>query len=142
MTKNRDTYGQTPIGQHKRPREKFEHENDVNVEMDHVPAYQTPKRQRRIPLAMPLGLSYQDFASLELDPLTVAVDMAQTSRDAEDEDVWTADDDRILIETVLEKLKPSKFQWNECARSLGKDSDSLNSRWRILVRDGNVGLRS
>lgn len=54
---------------------------------------------------------------------------------------WTPDDDRLLVSTVLEKLKLSKREWNDCARRLGKDQDSLGRRWKMLVVEGNVGLR-
>jgi hypothetical protein len=54
---------------------------------------------------------------------------------------WTIDDDRVLVETVLEKLQLSKRAWNDCARKLGKDKDSLGRRWRLLVDEGEVGLK-
>jgi predicted transcriptional regulator len=54
---------------------------------------------------------------------------------------WTIDDDRVLVETVLAKLQLSKRTWNDCARRLGKDKDSLGRRWRLLVDEGNVGLK-
>jgi hypothetical protein len=54
---------------------------------------------------------------------------------------WTSDDDRRLVELVLEKLKLSKRDWNECARKMGKDNDSVGRRWKALVGEGNVGLR-
>ena len=58
------------------------------------------------------------------------------------EDVeWNWDDDRMLVEIVLEKLKLSRRDWNDCARRLGKERDSLEKRWSLLVGEGNVGLR-
>jgi hypothetical protein len=54
---------------------------------------------------------------------------------------WTAEDDQKLVEIVLEKLKLSKRDWEECARRIGKDNDSVGKRWRALVGEGNVGLR-
>lgn len=55
--------------------------------------------------------------------------------------IWSVDDDRVLVETVLEKLQLSKRAWNDCARKLGKDKDSLGRRWRMLVDEGEVGLK-
>ena len=54
---------------------------------------------------------------------------------------WTSEDDRRLVELVLEKLKLSKRDWNDCARRMGKDHDSVGRRWKALVGEGNVGLR-
>ena len=31
--------------------------------------------------------------------------------------------------------------WDECARRLGKGKDSIGERWKLLVGDGEVGLR-
>lgn len=59
----------------------------------------------------------------------------------EDDPAWTLDDDRILVEAVLEKLQLSKRAWNDCARRLGKDKDSIGRRWKLLVDEGEVGLR-
>ncbi len=115
--------------------------------------YVTPKRHRKAPLNMPLGLSADDFNALE-DPethnerhLVVSLpELAHTessSFSSSDDDTtdWTPNDDRLLVETVLEKLKLTKREWNDCARRLGKDKDSLGRRWKMLVVEGNVGLR-
>lgn len=137
------------------------------------PRVRTPKRRRRVPLAMPLGLSADDFRALEtpleeseaeLEPNENYVDLdmppihspprhrscsngegdgdsAYGSSPSIEDVEWTIDDDRLLVETVLEKLKLSKHDWNDCARRLGKDRDSLGKRWTLLVGEGNVGLR-
>jgi hypothetical protein len=116
--------------------------------------YVTPKRHRRAPLLLPLGLSADDFDALE-DPsvdhveqvsLPPAEPQADDSNSHESWTLdefgkWTAADDRLLVETVLEKLKLSKREWNDCARRLGKDKDTLGKRWKMLVGEGNVGLR-
>lgn len=67
----------------------------------------------------------------------------QTSQDSQPEDLscWSPEDDRRLIEAVLSKLNLSSRDWNDCARQLGKDRDSLGRRWKMLVGEGNVGLR-
>ncbi|KIW75772.1 hypothetical protein Z517_10515 [Fonsecaea pedrosoi CBS 271.37] len=116
----------------------------------------TPKRRRKVPLSMPMGLSADDFRALETPEDEVELDMptisphnhvpsdqdsAYGSSPSVDDADWTEDDDRMLVETVLEKLKLSKRDWNDCARKLGKDRDSLGRRWSLLVGEGNVGLR-
>jgi hypothetical protein len=54
---------------------------------------------------------------------------------------WTDEDDRQLVEMVLGKLKLSKTDWEECARTLGKgDSKSVGKRWENLL--GNIALRN
>ena len=118
--------------------------------------YVTPKRYRRAPLLMPLGLSAEDFDGLAADdsradrdeqvslptPGPQAGDSASHEPWTLDEfGNWTAADDRLLVETVLEKLKLSKREWNDCARRLGKDKDTLGKRWKMLVVEGDVGLR-
>ncbi|KIW27057.1 uncharacterized protein PV07_06837 [Cladophialophora immunda] len=116
----------------------------------------TPKRRRKVPLSMPMGLSADDFRALETPADEVELDMpmisphnhipsdqdsAYGSSPSVDDAEWTEDDDRMLVETVLEKLRLSKRDWNDCARKLGKDRDSLGRRWSLLVGEGNVGLR-
>jgi len=54
---------------------------------------------------------------------------------------WSENDDRLLVETVLSKLNLSSSEWNDCAVRLGKDKDSLGRRWKLLLGEGNVGLR-
>jgi hypothetical protein len=107
---------------------------------------------------MPLGLCAADFRSLD-DPEPPALDVVQldmplspsrkspspplipkTSTQSIDTS-WTPADDRALVSTVLEKLRLSRYEWNDCARILGKDKDTLGRRWRMLVGDGDVGLR-
>lgn len=117
----------------------------------------TPKRRRRIPLSMPLGLSAEDFralerpaedADVELDMPIISPHSIPSDQDSAygasptlEEVEWTIEDDQALVETVLEKLRLSKREWNDCARQIGKDKDSLGRRWSLLVSEGNVGLR-
>jgi hypothetical protein len=54
---------------------------------------------------------------------------------------WSEEDDRQLVELVLEKLRLSRRAWNECARQLGADQRSLGMRWKFLVDEGQVGLK-
>ncbi|ETI23413.1 hypothetical protein G647_05215 [Cladophialophora carrionii CBS 160.54] len=145
-------------GANKRRRSEFEDvSSDIVMEdCQRTPEpVRTPKRRRRVPLSMPLGLSADDFRALETPAEEVELDMPTTSPHTRhsDEDsaygsspspddvAWTEADDRVLVETVLEKLKLSKRDWNDCAKILGKDRDSLERRWTLLVGEGNVGLR-
>lgn len=64
-----------------------------------------------------------------------------TTSNPDDQTDWTVDDDQRLIELVLEKLNLSRRDWDECARLMGKDQDSVGRRWKALVGEGNVGLR-
>lgn len=54
---------------------------------------------------------------------------------------WTLEDDRRLVELVLDSLGPSRRDWEACARRLGRDGAAVGRRWRDLVAGGCVGLR-
>ena len=86
-----------------------------------------------IPLAMPMGLSTDDFVALS-PPLTPPSDLDPHVR-------WSPSEDNALVQLVLEKMKLSTRQWNDCARTLGRDRNSLGARWKVLVHEGEVGLR-
>ncbi|KAH8702391.1 hypothetical protein BGW36DRAFT_372776 [Talaromyces proteolyticus] len=117
--------------------------------------FSTPKRQKRFPYNMPLGLGIADFESLDGGnprniPFRVAPqddealpDVVLPSIEIEDTEktAWTAEDDQKLVSVVLEKLKLSQREWEECAQRLGKDNASVGKRWQALVGEGNVGLR-
>jgi hypothetical protein len=68
------------------------------------------------------------------------VDGEQADGDAGSES-WTAEDDRILVELVLDKLKLTKTEWQDCARSLGRDRHSVGKRWKSLMANGDVGVK-
>ena len=104
----------------------------------------TPKRRRLAPPSIPFGLDRQDFYSLS-SPSTCLPQSSDIS-EAEDEenareDLWETSEDALLVDLVLDKLKLTKRDWNECARALGQDGRSLGERWRTLVDKGRVGLR-
>lgn len=103
----------------------------------------TPKRARIAPEVIPLGLGRSDFHSLhnnsELEGDGVKVEEVEVEADGEE---WSTEEDRILVELILEKLKLTKNDWQDCARSLGKDSSSLGRRWKSLMVNGDVGLKS
>lgn len=90
----------------------------------------TPKRARIAPEQLPLGLERLDFHNAQDD----------TTIDACGE--WTEEDDRVLVEVVLEKLRLTKNEWAECARSIGKgDKNDVARRWKSLMLGGEVGIK-
>jgi hypothetical protein len=113
----------------------------------HTPAGpSTPKRIRLAPEALPLGLERSDFHVLATEGLGIGMRHDRSYRQAggeddEDDPEWTSEEDRILVELVLEKLKLSKSDWQDCARSLGKDRGSVGRRWKSLMAGGELGLK-
>ncbi|ROT36912.1 hypothetical protein SODALDRAFT_361744 [Sodiomyces alkalinus F11] len=123
------------------------------------PAPRTPKRARIAPEVVPLGLERSDYHNLRLLELGGASDcnnsnnftLRDAARGAEpqgtnleveaDGESWSVEDDRILVELVLEKLKLTKTEWQDCARNLGKDRNALSRRWKSLMSKGDVGLK-
>lgn len=99
----------------------------------------TPKRSRIAPERMPLGLERSDFHSLH--SAAIGGSDAGMAATEEDSNEWTPEDDRMLVELVLEKLKLSKSDWQDCARNLGKDRHSLSRRWKSLMMSDEVGLK-
>ena len=110
------------------------------------PRPSTPKRSRIAPEALPLGLDRADFHALRAasggpsDDIRPSVEGTDVEVEADGE-AWTVEDDRILVELVLEKLKLSKSDWQDCARSLGKDRSSVGRRWKSLMLNGDVGVK-
>lgn len=100
--------------------------------------YSTPKRRRLAPLSLPLGLTAQDYESLNMPPGYGENNSQKTVCSNSD---WTPEDDEALVTLLLDKFRVSKRDWNECARLLGKNKDSMGRRWRVLVGNGQVGLR-
>ncbi|TPX11200.1 uncharacterized protein E0L32_001018 [Thyridium curvatum] len=103
---------------------------------------QTPKRARIAPEVIPLGLERGDFHSLHPDGVPDGSSARGTDVEVEaDGQVWSTEEDRMLVELVLEKLKLTKTDWQDCARSLGKDRHSLGRRWKSLMLQGDIGLK-
>ena len=105
----------------------------------------TPKRARLAPEQIPLGLERADFHQLHLLEGGAPLDISNQGTDIQvgDDGVeWSAEDDRILVELVLEKLKLTKSEWHDCARNLGKDRLSVGRRWKSLIAHGDVGLKT
>ncbi|KAH8883934.1 hypothetical protein GQ53DRAFT_752471 [Thozetella sp. PMI_491] len=108
------------------------------------PRPSTPKRSRIAPEALPLGLERSDFHTLlaNAGPSDMGSKVDGTDVELEaDGEAWSVEDDRILVELVLEKLKLSKSDWQDCARSLGKDRGSIGRRWKSLMLNGDVGIK-
>lgn len=101
----------------------------------------TPKRMRIAPEVLPLGLERSDFHALDLQQKPDQDDEVLQSVEGQEEGEWSTEEDRILVELVLEKLKLSKSEWQDCARSLGKDRGSVGKRWKSLMNAGDVGLK-
>ncbi|POR31619.1 Uncharacterized protein TPAR_08171 [Tolypocladium paradoxum] len=112
---------------------------------DQPPPPSTPKRARIAPEQIPLGLERADFHHVHL--LGDGAAEERSGKPGTDVQVeadgaeWSAEDDRVLVELVLDKLKLSKTEWQDCARSLGKDRHSVNRRWKSLMTKGDVGLK-
>ncbi|KAK6072494.1 DNA-binding protein [Seiridium cupressi] len=102
----------------------------------------TPKRARLAPEAVPLGLERSDYHNLyHAKPESEESQGEEVEVEADGEQ-WSTEEDRILVELILEKLKLSKNDWQDCARSLGKDRSSIGRRWKSLMINGDVGLKS
>lgn len=126
-----------------------------SVEPEVLEAPRTPKRARIAPENIPLGLERADYHNLHASSFDSEMDNGFDSLNRSrgtvpegtnievegDGEAWSIEDDRILVELVLEKLKLSKSQWQDCARSLGKDRNTLSRRWRSLMSKGDVGLK-
>ena len=97
---------------------------------------------------MPLGLCAEDFASLGCEKenhVEVRFDILDSDSQLEDSQesdrTWTGQDDRGVVKTVSKKFRLSAVQWIDCARIAGKDRDSPGTRWKMLVGEGDIGLR-
>lgn len=111
---------------------------------DEMAGPSTPKRIRLAPQVLPMGLERSDFQRLEeMAEENASVDERRKEGEGEaTNEEWSSVEDRLLVELVLEKLKLSKSDWQDCARSLGKDRGSVGRRWKSLVGSGEVGLKN
>ncbi|KAK7745020.1 hypothetical protein SLS53_003255 [Cytospora paraplurivora] len=110
----------------------------------------TPKRRRIAPPDVPRGLTREDFHKLGPSD-TAEEETAVGSEGSNVEagrrgDKWSTEDDQLLVEVVLEKVKNidlSSEVWDDCVRNLpGKDHDSVSSRWESLLKSDSIGLQS
>lgn len=138
-----------PRGAAKRRRAVMEEEEEE--------APRTPKRSRAVPELMPLGLVREDFERLhdvhqyrseegEVDALGImGGSVGETSgvlgEGEGDDGEWTDEEDRVLVELVLQKLRLSRREWMDCAKMVGRDRGSVGRRWKSLVGGGEVGLK-
>ncbi|KAI9818431.1 MAG: hypothetical protein M1827_000490 [Pycnora praestabilis] len=99
--------------------------------------FSTPKQERPSLASLPFGLEQVDFIALK----SVDAPATESKKDTAEQDEWSTEEDRVLVEMVLEKLKLTKTDWNECARRVGKDKGSVGKRWKALVGEGSVGLK-
>lgn len=125
--------------------EDEESEEDEHIDTTNRPS--TPKRMRFAPEIIPLGLERSDFHDLRLaeveaqgETVLESVESAHSNLGYNGE--WSTEEDRLLVELVLEKLKLTKSDWQDCARSLGKDRGSVGRRWKSLMSAGEIGLKS
>ncbi|CAI7589807.1 unnamed protein product [Penicillium bialowiezense] len=114
--------------------------------------FSTPKRRRHIPSELPRGLAPTDFYALHSPPVTQsppspARRMAFDFGPAIDPDAplpsievteelpvpgtWSTEEDQHLIKLVLDKIKLSQRDWDECARQMGRAG--AGDRWQSLV---------
>ncbi|KAK4101737.1 hypothetical protein N658DRAFT_558831 [Parathielavia hyrcaniae] len=111
------------------------------------PTLHTPKRSRIAPEVLPLGLDRSDYHSLHSSfSSSSSTDAPEDPRGTDvvveaDGEAWSTEEDRVLVELVLEKLRLTKSDWQDCARSLGKDRGSVGRRWKSLMVNGDVGLK-
>jgi len=121
-------------------RDNEESDDAAEGEDDTTPS--TPKRMRLAPEVIPLGLERSDFHTLHLEGMEAngegVLESVERGRELEE---WSTEEDRMLVELVLEKLKLTKSDWQDCARSLGKDRGSVGKRWKSLMGNGEVGLK-
>ena len=108
----------------------------------------TPKRARIAPEVLPLGLERSDFHALKVQGIEKnqgqgqeVLESVEGNEEGSGEEKWSTEEDRLLVELVLEKLKLTKSDWQGCARSLGRDRGSVGRRWKSLIGSGEVGLK-
>lgn len=69
-------------------------------------------------------------------------DLTGSDNNTPEEEEWCPEDDKILVEVILEKLRISKADLEDCARSLGRDRHSVSRRWKSLKSAGEIGLKN
>jgi hypothetical protein len=150
-----------PRGRNKRRRDECDDGQDQEKHGPATDGFSTPKRRRRAPPSIPLGLRSSDFdglrspgglgrqptlspaplfSALSLEPTAASSTALVRPAPTPDAMAWGPEDDRALVDLVLEKLRLTRRDWDECARVLGADQATLGRRWRLLVGEGYVGL--
>ena len=109
--------------------------------------FSTPKRRRYGPVDLPLGLERKDFRALQTAETTNLMENERVGEIEDNEqqtyrgEEWDAEEDCMLVDLVLKKLKLSRKDWDECAKVLGREGASLGRRWKYLVGEGEVGIK-
>ncbi|KAI0204776.1 hypothetical protein F4808DRAFT_412125 [Astrocystis sublimbata] len=107
-----------------------------------TPAPTTPKRARIAPADLPLGLERSSFHALH-EPTAEETTKEGTGVEQEvDGERWSLEDDRVLVELICEKLKLSRSEWQDCARKVGRSENGVERRWKSLIRNGDIGVKS
>lgn len=108
----------------------------------------TPKRRRIAPPDVPRGLTREDFHKLGTTDATEeeAIEEGTNVEVGKHGDKWSTEDDQLLVEVVLEKVKNMDLStevWDDCVRNLpGRDHNSVSSRWESLLKNDKVGLQN
>lgn len=151
-----------PRGANKRRREddqemsdEKEHEVEMETNESEDKGPSTPKRMRVAPETMPLGLERRDFETLhdshqytsDTNALGFCLPRPRNLEEEMDNGRnisidWSSEEDRQLVELVLGKMRLNKSDWQDCSRTLGRDSGNIKARWNSLLGDGEVGLNS
>jgi hypothetical protein len=55
---------------------------------------------------------------------------------------WSSEEDQRLLELVLEKVRLSQEDWDECARQIGRTTTAdVSQRFNSFIGEGRIGLR-
>jgi hypothetical protein len=141
------------VNKNKRCRDvAFDHESEQKEKEKKMEGlrdpFSTPKNKRVKMTAAPSPPN----RNLRVEGPVVVVGLGYgLQEEQEEEQEWTVDEDRRLVELVLQRMRLSRDDWEECARSLsiglgdgrksGRNGKSLGRRWESLVAGRDVGLR-
>ncbi len=136
-----------PRASRKRRRSLCEDDDSPSRDQENI-LPSTPKRQRLCPPSIPLGLMPTDFDALQEAAANIPIPTtpsnhppSTSSPSTETETEWTSANDSALVSLILHKLRLKQSDWDECALRLGKGKDSIGERWKLLIGEGEVGLR-
>lgn len=127
------------------PNELLE-KKDEEVEQEEQSTPRTPKRSRVSPENLPLGLERSDFhAVYQADSAQNLQHNHQTDQGTyvereKDNELWSVEDDKVLVELILAKMKLKPQDWKDCAEAMGRDDRSLDRRWKTLMANNHVGV--
>lgn len=107
-----------------------------------TPTPTTPKRARIAPADLPRGLGRSDYHDLHEPTEEDSRKEGTSVEEEEDGERWSLEDDHVLVELIFEKLKLSRSEWQECARRIGKSENGAERRWKTLIRNGDVGVKT